>query len=87
LEFIEILIASSGSATFIASTCFILLRYYKGDIDKRLDALVSEVSRMQIDMNRRIEQSHIDYTNVKIDIARISSGLDMLAIDRKNIES
>jgi hypothetical protein len=86
MEFIEILIASSGS-TFIASTCFILLKYYKGDIDKRLDALVHEVSRMQIDINRRLEQSNIDYTNVKIDIARISSGLDMLSIDRKNIES
>ncbi|MDC1299996.1 hypothetical protein N8Z24_00660 [bacterium] len=86
MEFIEILIASSGSATFIASTCFILLKYYKADIDKRLDGLSAEVSRMQIDISRRIEQSQIDYTNVKIDIAKISSSLDMLA-ERKNIES
>jgi hypothetical protein len=78
MEFIELIIASSGSATFIASTVYILLKSYKKEIDGRLDAIVKDIADLQNDIKERIDIYNSRNTEMKIQIAKMSSAIDLL---------
>lgn len=78
MEFIELIIASSGSATFIASTVYILLKSYKKEIDGRLDAIVKDIADLQNDIKQRIDIHNSRNTEIKIQIAKMSAAIDLL---------
>lgn len=78
MEFIELIIASSGSATFIASTVYILLKNYKKEIDGRLDAIVKDIDDLQHDLKERIDIYNSRNTELKIQVAKMSSAIDLL---------
>lgn len=78
MEFIELIIASSGSATFIASTVYILLKNYKKEIDGRLESVDQEITRLQSDMKERIDIYNNRTTELKIQIAKMSAAIDLL---------
>jgi hypothetical protein len=83
MEFIELIIASSGSATFIASTVYILLKSYKKEIDGRLDAIMTDITDLQRDIKERIDIYNSRNTEIKIEIARMSSSIDLLMSHRE----
>lgn len=83
MEFIELIIASSGSATFIASTVYILLKNYKKEIDGRLGNIDKEIKSLQKDIKDRIDIFSSQNTEVKIQIAKMSSSIDLLMAGRK----
>jgi len=78
MEFIELIIASSGSATFIASTVYILLKSYKKEIDGRLDTLDNDIANLQTDIKERIDIFNNRNTEIKIQIAKMSSSIELL---------
>lgn len=78
MEFIELIIASSGSATFIASTVYILLKSYKKEIDGRLDTLDNDIANLQKDIKERIDIFNNRNTEIKIQIAKMSSSIELL---------
>ena len=82
MEFIELIIASSGSATFIASTVYILLKNYKKEIDGRLEVIASDINSLRNDIKDRIDKYNVQQTEVKIEIAKMSSSIDMLMAHR-----
>lgn len=78
MEFFELIIASSGSATFIASTVYILLKNYKKEIDGRLESVDQEITRLQSDIKERIDIYNNRTTELKIQIAKMSAAIDLL---------
>lgn len=83
MEFIELIIASSGSATFIASTVYILLKNYKKEIDGRLNTIDNEIKSLQNDIKERIDLYNNRNTELKIQIAKMSSSIELLMARRE----
>jgi hypothetical protein len=82
MELVELIIASSGSATFIASTVFILLKHHKREIDSRLDSIMHDIVSLRTDLKERIDLFSTHNTEVKVEIAKLSSAVEILRKDK-----